>query len=854
MNKRSTGRAMRGWTTAGSLLALLAAAPPALAQAQASVRRYDIPAQPLSAAILDFSRQSDVLIVVAPGLTAGKQSLPLSGSMTISDGLNRLLRGTDLQAVPNPAGGYRIATPHPTRIAYAEPAPQPVSPQLASPATLEPSAVEPAEEIVVTANKRQERISTVPVAMDVVTSKFLNDTSANQLTDYIGYLPNVVLVSNGATGSARIYIRGITSVGGGSTVGVYIDDAPFGSSTSFASGANLQPDLDPSSLKQIEVLKGPQGTLYGSGSEGGLIKYVSRLPDTRNTSFGFTEETSSIDHGEEGYAFRAHGNLPLVQDAVAIEGNVYYRRDPGFVDNLATGKRDDNDDIARGGFVSLLAQPIQALKIRVSGLVQSLDVNGLTSIPVGAGVDQTGGVLGPPVFGKYDTYLKDKQGSFTKDGLYTATLDYQLPWATLASTTSYSNVKNFTAYGDSGYDNDDYGLDPSDTLQNSMTSGTHKVTEELRLASIDKGPLQWLVGGFYTHEDSLRIYQILAHTPAGAVDNTATPAGDVYTQGLKTSYSEYSVFANATLNVWRQLYLTLGGRYSDYDQHYVQTRAGEIGNAAHPAATRTYANASTSDGAFTYLADLSWRFSGEGSVYFRAASGYRVGGPSILPPNAVTPAGFDGKFGSENLYDYELGVKRAFFAGRLSVEASAFFIDYRNLQGNMLIGGRYVVTGNPGNATSKGVEMSFQSRPLEGLTVDGALGFVDATLSQDAPAFDALKGDDLTSSPHVTGSLNIAYERRIGDELFASIGGGVRYVSNSKGDYSSVPDATYFPSETIVDLHAGLRYRRYTATLYVKNAGDTYAYENNTNASGNGPPYVAVTRPRTIGIRLSQDF
>jgi iron complex outermembrane recepter protein len=720
--------------------------------------------------------------------------------------------------------------------------------------TTAPAAAETLSEVVVTADKRQEAASTVPVSVDVVSSAFLTNISADQLSDYVGYLPNVFLLGDGAPGYARIYIRGITTVGGGSSVGVYVDDAPFGSSTSFAQGANLQPDLDPSSLQQIEVLKGPQGALYGAGSEGGLIKYVTREPNTRTASFGFTQEGSTMDHGDGGYALRAHGNLPLIEDALAVEANVYYRRDPGFIDNLATGKTDDNDDIARGAYVSVLAVPTENLKIRLSALVQSLDAFGLDSIPVGAGIEQTGGVLGPPVFGRYTTYLRDSQGSFTQDRLYTASVSYQLPWGSLASTTSYSRVDNHTGYGDSGYDNASYGINPADTVQNSDQSGTNKVSEELRLTSLDESSLQWLLGGFFTHENSFNIEPTLAHLD-GAPDNTAAPAGNLYTEYLGTKYSELSAFGNATHTLWRQLYLTLGGRYSEYFQDYVQTQAGELGNPDDPGVAAISGDAKTRDGAFTYLTTLSWRFLDQGSVYFRAASGYRVGGPAPLPPGIALPPGFDGKFGSENLYDYEVGLKRAFFEGRLALQADTFYIDYRNIQGNKpVLGGLYVVRGNPGDAQSHGVEIALQGRPVQGLTVDGAFGYADATLTQDAPNFGALKGDDLTNSPHFTASLNVGYEHPLGGDLFGMVGGGVRYVSSSYGDFSSAPDATYFPAQTILDLHAGVRVGHFTATLFVKNATNTYEYENNTGVSPNGPPYVSVTPPRTIGIRLSEDF
>lgn len=809
----------------------------------------DVPVQALPSALIALSAEAKVQVIMPGNRLDGVMTRGVKGRMRLRQALTILLHGTTLT--------FHETAPRTITITTASPPPVKRGRKTANDESyVKPESSPPVsslQEIVVTANKRAEPLDIVPVSVSVLTSRSLDQLGADQLSDYIDYLPNVFLVGSGATGYGKIYIRGITTIGSGSTVGVYIDDAPFGSSTNFGNGGNLQPDLDPSILEQIEVLRGPQGTLYGSGSEGGMIKYVTRAPDLEQANGGLSEEFSSIDDGGDGYALRASGSVPIIPNEVALEASVYQRQDPGFIDNLATGRKNTNFNTSHGGYASLLVKPSDRLQIRFSALIQSLDAHALDSVPVGAGVDQIGGVLGPPIYGRYTTYLKDADGSQTRDSTYIGRITYDLPAFSISSTTSYSTIGNFIAYGDCQCGDDaDYGINPQDTLQNSFATGTHKVTEETRLTSKTGGPFEWLLAGFYTHEKSDYGLQQFAHLE-GQPDPAAAPNGDLYTQEVHSTYDEYSVFGNGTLQTWKRLYVTLGSRYSWYDQHFIEQNGGLFGNPADPTVAAVYSDNGSRDGAFTYSTDVSWRFTDQGEAYVRAASGYRVGGPTAVPLEVPDAVSFPKTFAPENLYDYELGMKRAYFSDRVAVDSSIFYIDYRDMQGNILIG-RYAITGNPGNAQSVGGELTVDMRPAEGLTIASSLGFAEATLTENAPAFNAKRGDRLPDSPEVTASLTVNYERLIGNEIWASVGGGVQYASSSTGDFSSAADATYFPAAAILGLHVGLRLRDLSATLYVKNLTNTYEYENNTNFSGNGPPYVSVTPPRMIGLRLTEDF
>ena len=837
------------------------------------VRDYTIQAQDLGAALKAFAFQSKREIFFTPEMTQGKQTHGVTGKYDDLSALDKILLDTGLTYTVTASKAILVTDPvgHTKPISSTQSQEPPSLAQAGGAASTNAPASGPTEdestsanlgrnspsdtnlsEIVVTASKREEKAWEVPTAINVQTGAFLNQINANQLADYIGYLPNVTLLSSGVPGIAEIHIRGITNIGSGSTVGTYIDDAPFGSSTNFGRGGLLQPDIDPADLQQIEVLKGPQGTLYGAGAEGGLIKYVVTAPDSTKSSMGFTEELTSVDQGEQGYSLRGHVNAPLVENELALRVSAYYRKDPGFIDNIGTGQRNYNDDDTRGIHATLLATPNDRLSVRLSALYQSLTAFGLNAVPVDSPEAGPAGTRGPPLYGPYITRLFNAQGNAVTDQLYTLGIDYKFAEATLSSITSYSRVKDLYAYGDGGYDNASYGVNPADTFANEEESGTSKVSQELRLISNAAGRFRWLAGLFYTHESTNSETYTLVDGADGQPD-FSVPNGVLYDSIVPTTYTEYSGFGNLTYYIEPDLDLAVGARYSDYQQSYAETLTGLFGNPVNPTEPLIYSEVHSSQDTPTYLATLRRVLDNNGLLYLRAASGFRVGGPTVLPPGATPPPGYTGTFGAEKLFNYEVGCRQDYWNHRLSVDMDAFYIDWKDLQGNIQVG-RYFVTGNAGNATSKGFEISVQVRPITGWSINTAAGYDDSTLNQDSASFGALKGDNLPYTPNLTASLNTTYERPLSGIWTGSAGAGVRYVSAQKGDFTHGFYATNFPAETIVDVQLGVKRQAFGAALYVKNAANTYRYESDVSPSTNGPSFEQVTRPRTIGLKLSQSF
>ncbi len=240
-----------------------------------------------------------------------------------------------------------------------------------------PSAPEAAvagdDEIVVTAQKREERLQDVPISISVVGGAQMQQSGGSQLTDYAAYVPGFQVDNAGSPGRSTLSLRGVAPIGPSATVGMYLDDAPIGSSGIYNRAQTFSLDLMPYDIAQLEVLRGPQGTLYGASSIGGLLKYVTVQPDLNSLSVRAGGEIFTIAHGSDmGWAANAMVNVPLVSDKLAVSASYSRRETPGYIDNIFTGEKDVNDAVQQGGRVALLWKPDSNLTIKLSGLWQSV--------------------------------------------------------------------------------------------------------------------------------------------------------------------------------------------------------------------------------------------------------------------------------------------------------------------------------------------------------------------------------------------------------------------------------------------------------------------------------------------------
>lgn len=693
------------------------------------------------------------------------------------------------------------------------------------------------EEIVVTAQKRDERLKDIPAAVTAVTGANLQRTGAAKLDDYVAKIPGLT-VSNVsvAAASTQLTIRGVTTgVGGNPTVGIYIDDSPFGSSSAY--GAFTAPDLDPQDLARVEVLRGPQGTLYGAGSMGGLLKYVTAEPDTARFFGRLQVDGSTVDRGGEGYGLRGAMNIPFT-DQVALRISGYDREDPGYVDNILTGQKDVNKTGVRGGRASLGVKINDEWKARLSAVNQRQR---------GAGpVVDFDSVNFKPLYGDLkQAHARDADVSTMRLAAYSLQVDGDLgDLATLTSATAYNHQRMKMSVDLTAalgpvlaplFGVDDLGI------TNRQAAAVEKFTQEVRLASPTGAKLAWQVGVFYTREST--------NTQANATPIDALTGQlielpiAVGHSSAKLTFEEKAAFGNVTYHFTSKFDVTAGVRYSKNSQRNLTANNGLLYGAG-------VFETSSEDSATTYLVNPRFRLSDNTMVYARFATGYRPGGPNIgLPGVPLT-------FKPDTVKNYEIGVKSDLFDRRVSLELAAYRIDWKDIQVqqvNANTGSTFI--GNGGSAVSQGFEASGAWLPLTGLQLYANVACQDPHLTEDFPPGGAvgLDGDRLPLTARWTSAMGADYRFLLFADWNAQLGVDWHHLGRTLGAFPN-PGATRFehPAYDIVDLRAGVSNDRMTLQFYVKNVGNDLGQSADLNI---GPfTRVAVVQPRTFGLSLSTEF
>ncbi len=728
----------------------------------------------------------------------------------------------------------------------------------ASAAAAPPSDPTSVGEVVVTAEKRSETLRQIPQSVSVVGGQALANQQAFSLQDVISQVPNLSIAQS-SPGQARVVLRGVNTNGVASTVAVYIDDTPFGSSSGTANGAVLAADFDTFDVSRVEVLRGPQGTLYGASSLGGVLKYVTTAPQFDQFSLRAGGSIAGVDGGQEDW--RADGvlNAPIGADA-AVRISGYYRQDGGYIDQVGSlGTRtvkDANGDKVYGGRASLLFRPTDKISLRLSAYLQN--------IKAGApGVVDADPATGKPLNPGF-THTSDYPETSSVDyRLYNAEIGWDLGLATFSSSTSYATLDKAElddvssvalapgfSYGDLltsifSTPADPFGMTEAADLKQK------KWTQEVRLTSPSGQRIEWLLGGYYTHETG-SIAQTLQGFDIGTLGSTGLP--DLEVAHVDSTYQELAGFANATVHLTRQLSIQVGGRYS----HNKQTGTESVDGLLVGGLT-TFTPGNSSENVFTWSVAPKYELNEHAAVYFRAAKGYRPGGPNVLPPGA--PPTVPTSYKADSLISYEAGFKSDWFDHRLSFDASAFYLDWSNVQLFASVNG-FGVNTNGGKATSKGVEFTLTARPTEGLNLFASGSRTAARLSEDTPAITGgLKGDRLPFAPNYTFTLGGDYERPIQGDYRGFVGATWSLVGVQNPGFDTTYQAVFgkrlqIPSYGRLDLRAGVRTGRWTLEAFAKNVTGSQGIINVEayGAQPNGALLVAPLRPRTVGASLTANF
>lgn len=697
--------------------------------------------------------------------------------------------------------------------------------------------------VTVTAEKKSESELNVPISMTVVEAATMLNTGMSQLDDYYAKVPGLSVNDRGS-GRSTLVLRGISAGSEDNpTVGIAIDDAPFGSSTTDYSIS----DIDPFDIDHIEVLRGPQGTLYGASSMGGLIKFVMAEPDTDSVHGHVQSDVSSTEHGDMGYAVRGSLNIPLRAD-MAVRVSAFSRQDAGYVDDPLQQKHNVNSGDGKGGRLSYLWNVSDAFTIRASAMAQN------THTDSSARVDMEDNSY-TPVYGPYEhARLPGTDMSDTKIRMYTVQMDGKLGWADLTSVSSYNQYSLVGPQDVSGtfggIANMIYGI-PGLGVKIVNNNDTGKFSQELRLSSPDDGrQFSWLAGGFFTREHTTGFQQVLAVNGTTGGDEGL---GSMYDGTSPSTFKELAAFGNVTYRFTDAFDVQLGGRFSSVDQHFSSALSGPL-NGGDSSTSDT-----ASDHVWTYSFSPRYHISNDVMTYFRVATGYRAGGANSLL--LMDEGKFPSQYKSDNLTSYEWGLKGDFADHTLTLSGALFYIDWTDIQLSEISqdsGNTYFV--NAGSAKSQGAELSLSWRPVRGLTIAANTAYTDAVLTKDTPDGTYGKsGDRLPYSPKWSGNVTADYTFPLGSGWDGNVGGGVTYVGNRESNFTSSAEAQRFElrSYTTGELHAGLQSNDWNVSLYVKNLSDARGYLSATpqnNTTGVSSYGLLLIQPRTVGISATYNF
>jgi iron complex outermembrane recepter protein len=721
--------------------------------------------------------------------------------------------------------------------------------------------------IVVTAQKRTQVLIDVPQSITVVSGATLENQQATSFQDYLKLVPGLQLDQSNP-GEGRLILRGLNTGGVASSVAVYMDETPFGSSSGLVNGGVLAGDFDTFDVARIEVLRGPQGTLYGANSLGGLLKFVTNAPDTKRMVARGRVSLETTKGGDLSYRGHAVINVPL-SDTVAFRASGTYRKEGGFIDSTGLAGSDIEKNIngakSYGGRASLLFKPSDQFDVRLSAVLQNIRAEAPTVVESDPDTLKT-------------LYGRPTQSRFAKPfgnldyRVYNALVNYDLGFGTITSSTSFSK-QNQTRRQDLTFN-----LSPTIEFFTELLTGTaipnelvldqntnsKKFTQEVRLASHDSDRFEWLIGGYYTHEKGLIFQEFKGFVPSTETQIAfPAPFDPLAEVTLDSKYKEIAGFANATLHFADRFHIDFGGRYSHNKQTAAQDAAGILaGNVV------INTDLASSDNVFTYSVAPRFEVNDHISVYGRVAKGYRPGGPNVSPP--MPPVGFQAAFEPDTTVSYELGFKGETADRRFSLDAAIYHIDWSNIQLLTSIN-NFGLNINGGDAKVDGAEFTATFRPVRDLNLSLNGAYTNARLADDLPPFGpagsevvpAFDGERLPWTPKFSVAANADYSWSLGGDTEAFVGASVRHLSKQIADY----DGDFFaangrqrkaPAYSVVDLRGGVDFGRFSVEAFAKNLFDADGKTSTVGPDANGGPIypngaigTGVIRPRSIGVSLT---
>jgi iron complex outermembrane receptor protein len=714
------------------------------------------------------------------------------------------------------------------------------------------------ETVVVTATKRPTLLLDTPMNITVINSATLAATNADDFDDFSKLVPGLSDTDAGP-GNKRYALRGLQSAGE-PEVALYYDEIPIaGLPGGSLDTGDSQPDLKLWDVDRIEVLRGPQGTLYGNGSMGGAIRIMSKRPELDTFDTAFQSSVAGTQGGSPSGGLSGMVNVPVISDKLAFRLAVYYRYEGGWIDdqpqsNIALPQIDQNNinwERTWGGRASMSYQP--SPQWNITGIAYYQDMH-------------TGNAFETyPSFATSGDQYVSKQFVRTpwqdNSQMYNIISTYDLGWASEVTTGSFQRrtldrnldttrfllsmfgctefTWNKTCFGPS--------LVPADSED---TESVDSWSGETRLTSQGTGPLQWTVGAFLQDSETNRRGQVASTGANGYLqfDSAGNALNRLFARNNQDTFDQYAFFGEGSYEVVKDLTATVGLRWFDSDRTDQQVVVQQF-FPGQPLGAEPFQEFKQSD--LFKKFELSYKLD-SGLVYAQAAQGFRAGGPNYPGGfNVTAPA-----YGSDSVWDYELGGKFNLDGSRIFISGDVFDIEWNNLQ-ELVPSSLFSYIVNGGKARSQGFESELNYVPVDGLTLAAGLTYNYAQLVGPQPAgtnptVQLVAGDRLANAPNWTANGSISYLIPLDDGFNFSARLDGNYQS-SRGDMVATQNPAYFVIKqyALFDLHLKLdRGANWSVGLDVTNLANSFAELSGRPEDSNLINTVTPARPRTIGINL----
>jgi iron complex outermembrane receptor protein len=764
-------------------------------------------------------------------------------------------------------------------------------------------------EVVVTAQKRTENLQDVPLSIQAIGTKTLEQMNVSNFDDYVKMLPSVSFQSSGPS-FEHTYMRGVASGGDGNhsgsqpSVGMYLDEQPV---TTIDGNLNVH-IYD---IERVEALAGPQGTLYGASSEAGTIRIITNKPDPSGFKGGYDLEGNTVDHGGNGYKFEGFVNIPLT-DFAAVRLVGWDEKDAGYIDNVHSAvtfptsqivfdnanqvKSNFNDVETKGGRAALKVILNDNWSILPQVMGQVADTHGNFAYN-----PQVGDLETTKWFpeGVHDSWV---QSALTIEGKVS---DFDITYAGAYLTRNTHETEDYTDYSlfyDQAFGSGAYFVDNAGKLINPaqyIIGRDHytKTSNELRITSPKEWPFRATVGGFIQRQvhEILQDYTVPGDgDPLGSIapNDVSVPGwpGTIWLTDQERVDRDAAAFAELSYDLSSQWTLTGGLRRYHYNNSlqgfygFNSTFSSHEGIATcatpfvpfHGAPCQDLNQTTSRDGTVPKV-NLTYKIDKDHMLYATYSKGFRPGGVNRNGGGTIPP------YKPDFLTNYEIGWKTSWLDNRLRFNGAAFWEEWKDFQFSYLGPNALTIVNNAGNARIQGVELDVDFVPVDGLTLSGGATALDARLTQEFcgdPTIDpnypipntehchetgdenyAPAGTRLPVTPKFKGDLTARYEVPLGNDLKGHVQATGTYVGNRTVDMRIVPQAIFgtMPSYFVSDFNAGVEWNHITAELFVNNAFDRRAVldrfaECDAETCGAQAIYDVPNQPRTVGIRFGQRF